>query len=123
MKFSHLLKVLSSFFWAIALVTWGGESVVSANNRVCIVNKYEVPWVHPGLTLFLNNSGNSCFGDGIVLQKGESGCFKNDKVPIDGSWHLSGLDATTAECITICAITATYIEIRYGSSGALSCVQ
>jgi len=102
-------------------VAWDAKHASAQDSTICIDNRFEVPWVHPGITFFLDKNEAICAGETITLQEGETGCFENSMVPIDGSWYLSGLDATTAKCVTICPIVTANIQIRYTSGGAFSC--
>ena len=111
------------FFLIVWAVGSNTKHASAEDSTVCIDNQFEVPWVHPGITFFLDNDEGVCAGESITLQESETGCFGSSMVPIDGSWYLSGLDATTAKCVGICQIVTANIQIRYTSGGAFDCFE
>ena len=107
------------------LVVLGGLSnpaiVRAAGDVVCIDNQFEVAWVHPGVTFFLERDEGTCAGEHITLQEGETGCFETYPVQYDGSWYLSALDATTAKCRAVCAVQTSKIRIQFSVTNTFSC--
>ena len=93
----------------------------AAGDIVCIDNQFEVAWVHPGVTFFLEKEERTCAGEHFTLQEGETGCFETYPVPYDGSWYLSALDATTAKCRMVCAVQTSPIRIQFSASNTFSC--
>ena len=96
-------------------------TVHAEENLVCIDNRFEVAWAHPGVTLFLEQIAGTCTGERIVLQDGEIGCFETQQVQYDGSWHLSALDSITAECRSACPIESPQIAIHFSVNDGYSC--
>ena len=111
---------------AYELVVFVSPSIIenphADEGSVCIENQYEVGWVHPGITFFLERTVGACTGENITLKEGESRCFETRLVQYDSSWQLSALDATTAECRAIGPILSAEITIRCDNSNAYSCM-
>ena len=94
---------------------------VRADGEVCLVNDFEVAWVHPGVTFFLDQEAGACAGESLTLKETESGCFEMRPVSYDGAWHLSALDATTAKCLSVCAITQGATRVVFNNSTTYAC--
>jgi len=96
-------------------------TVDAEDNLVCIDNRFKVAWTHPGVTLFLEPIAGTCAGERMILQDGETRCFKTQQVQYDGSWHLSALDSITAECRSVCTIESARIKIEFSVNNGFSC--
>ena len=92
----------------------------AAQEPPCIDNQFEVAWVHPGVSFFLDRGDQACAGDRLVLKEGENGCFATPVV-LDGSARLSGLDATTGACRAICPITRQTTRVVFDASASYAC--
>ena len=96
-------------------------TVNAEDDFVCVNNRFEVAWAHPGVTLFLEQLSGRCSGEQMVLQDGETGCFNTKQVQHDGSWHLSALDSITAECRSVCPIESAQIKLQFSVNNGYSC--
>lgn len=94
---------------------------VLAANPVCVMNDFEVPWVHPGIAFYAIQDDATCEGPGMLLKKGESGCFDDDAVTADGEWELMATDATSGDCIVVCPLTRPSTRIVYSQSKVYAC--
>ena len=86
-----------------------------------MVNDFEVPWVHPGITFFTSRGEVSCEGAGMTLKKDESGCFDSEEVTPDGSWTLLALDATSGACGAVCTLTRPTTRIVFSQANIYAC--
>ena len=102
---------------AIALFPTVGQ----ANDRACVVNDFEVPWVHPGITFYTSRGGTVCDGPGLTLKKDESGCFDDAAITPDGSWSLLATDATSGACRIVCPISRPMTRIVFSQSNTYAC--
>jgi len=104
---------------ALAVSLWGAPAAAA---EVCVKNAYEVPWVHPGITFYLNRGEAAC--DGIELhlvKEGETRCIDEGGVGTGGDWHLAGRDASTGECVPICPVTRQTTRVVFSQSAGYAC--
>lgn len=106
---------------AISILNAATAGPVQADGEVCILNEFEVAWVHPGVTFYLDESPGACAGESLTLKEMESGCFETAPVRYDGSWHLSALDATTAKCLEVCPMIRPQTRIVFSNSTVYAC--
>jgi len=102
---------------AVALV----QGPARAGDQACVVNDYEVPWVHPGITFFAARGDTLCEGPGITLKKDETGCFGEADITVDGSWSLLASDATSGACLVVCPLTRPLTRIIFSQSNGYAC--
>lgn len=114
---SPALRLLP-FIGALIAATPGS---VFAAGPVCVVNDFEVPWVHPGIAFYAVQDDETCEGPGMMLKKGESGCFADAAVIADGGWELMATDATSGACIVVCPLTRDSTRIVYSQSKVYAC--
>lgn len=107
-------------FFAFAGLLLAAPATALRAEPVCVTSAYEVAWVHPGVTMFLDDAEGRCTGESLTLKEGEHGCFSAD-VALDGGHHLSALDATSGRCRAVCPITRSHIELRFDQSRAYAC--
>ena len=109
-------------FSSLALALLLGAGSAASAEEVCVRNAYEVPWVHPGITFYLGRDGFACEGLEMPLVKtGETRCVADDALSTDGSWHLSGIDAASGDCVPICDLTRKTTRITFSQSKVYAC--
>lgn len=104
----------------LAAAAWSAAAAPAMADQVCVTSAYEVAWVHPGVTMFLDTEEGACAGESITLKEGEHGCFVADAA-LDGSHFLSALDAVTSKCRPVCAIEQADITLLFHQSRAYAC--
>ena len=114
--------VATASFLTLAISLILGAGSATSAEEICIRNAYEVPWVHPGITFYLNRNDFACEGIEMHLVKtGETRCVEDDDLSSDGSWHLSGIDAASGECVPICDLTRQTTRITFSQSKVYAC--
>ncbi len=113
------LATLRSVLLGSVIAAIAGQAL--AADSVCVRNDFEVPWVHPGIAFYATQGDAVCNGPGMTLKKGESGCFDDDAIANDGSWNLLATDATSGDCLVVCALTRSETRIVYSLSQVYAC--
>lgn len=112
--------VLATLLLGGTAALWHGP--VRAADQTCVVNGFEVPWVHPGITFFTSRGEAVCEGPGITVKKDETGCFDDTEVAPDGTWNLLALDATSGACRAVCPLTRPTTRIIFSQANVYACI-
>ncbi len=88
---------------------------------ICIINTFEVAWVHPGILFYANPTGYACEGASIRVKQNETGCFFDDEAEAGEKIFLTGEHAVDGSCIPICETEGPSVTVVFDLSSTYAC--